>query len=406
MPRRSRRLRRLAGGTALATLLGFATVGAIGASVSTAPAGRAQPAAGVGQATPTQNKPAKKDPVAKTAEPWPDAEKLAARRAEAEHLPLFGGDAALPFTLTADFSAVNRDRNPESSKRFPGVLEVQAEGGKAVSLPLQLGSRGHVRLDARTCSVVPLRLEFTKKDVKGTVFEGQRDLKLVTHCENDNVYEQYVLTEYLAYRLFGLFTPRSFRARLVRVTYLDPARKKTLAPRYGILVEQDEDVARRLGGRVVPVKQRLFRMLDQESLTLMAILQYIVGNTDYSIYALHNVRLVQDQAGTLYPITYDFDYSGLVNAHYAVPDRRLGLNSVRDRLYRGPCRTLAELEPLLAKFLAKRTEMLALVDAIPDMEPGRRKDAKKYLEEFLSLAGNPARVKRVLVDGCVAAPGM
>ncbi len=380
MAGRSFPTRRLAAATVFALLLGVAV-----ASLANAQADK---------------KPPKKDPVAKVNAPWPDASELARRREQAEKLPLFATERPLAVTISAPVSDINKDRKPDSAKRFPGVVQIVTDAGATISLPAQVGSRGHARLDARVCSNVPLRIEFAKKDVNGTVFDGQRDLKLVVNCQNDSLYEQYILTEYLAYKLYGLFTARSFRARLVRVTYVDTARNRTSGPRWGILIEHDDHVADRLEARIFPFGQRMFSMLDQDSLTLMALLQYMIGNTDYSIFALHNVKLVRDQRGTIYPLGYDFDYSGLVNARYAAIDPRLKINSVRDRLYRGPCRTVEQLEPFLTTFRARKSEILALVDTIPDMQPGRRDDARKYLGEFLSTVENPKRAKRDLVDGC------
>ena len=129
-------------------------------------------------------------------------------------------------------------------------------------------------------------------------------------------------------------------------------------------------------------------------------------NNDLSIIKLHNVRLVQDRARTLYPVPYDFDLAGLVDTSYALVDKRLGITSVRDRLYRGPCRTEAQLEPWLEKFRAKKSAVMALYDSLPDLDPGYLRDARKYVEEFYSLISRPDRVKKALVDGCKRADGM
>jgi hypothetical protein len=352
-----------------------------------------------------QQKPAKKDPVAKAAEPWLDAKQLADRRVVAENLPLFKSQATLAITFTSDFGAINRDRDPKSTKRFPGTIQVPGDGG-VQPIPVQVSARGHARRDPRVCSVVPIRLDFAKKDVSGTVFEGQKDLKLVTHCDNSSDGEQGVLTEYLTYLVFNAFTPRSFRARLVRVTYVDPKRDKPAEPRYGILLENDEDVARRMEGRLWAMPNRHFNFIEPESLMMMALLQYMIGNTDYSIMALHNVKLVQTADMKVYLAAYDFDYSGLVNTGYGVVDKRLGLTSVRDRLYRGPCRTMQEIASFLERLTAKKDEVLALIDQIPDMKPARRKDARDYLGEFFATASNPGKAKRVFVDNCVKAVGM
>jgi hypothetical protein len=342
----------------------------------------------------------------KLAAPWPDAEVIRQRRADAENRRLFQSAVPLEVTLKANFNAVNRDRDENSTRRFPGTLIVTDDEAKTGPIAVNLGTRGHFRLRQTSCSFVPLRVEFDRASARGTMFEGPSALKLVTHCRDNKAYEQYTLREYLVYRIFNLLTPRSFRARLAKATYVDSASGKPLVTRYGMFLEDDDDVARRLDGRIAELFNASFSELDAESQTLMFLFEYMIGSTDMSIIKLHNIRLVQDRARVLYPVPYDFDLSGLVDTSYALVDKRLGIASVRERLYRGPCRTQAELEPALAKFRATRTAVLALYDSLPDLDPGYRRDARKYLEEFYALISRPDRVKKVLVDGCPRAPGM
>ncbi len=337
----------------------------------------------------------KKSPYVKLAEAFPEAEKLARRRDEAQNLPLFLTTDPLSLSLTADFKAVNRERVENSAKRFDATLSV---GGR--SIPVRLGTRGHARLRQTTCAWAPLRVEFPSDAVAGTVFDGQRALKLVTHCRDTSVFEQYVLQEYLAYRMLNLLTPRSFRARLVRMTYGDAAAGKPLTTRFGMFIEDDDDVARRMESRSIDVPNVLFKDLDPDTLTLMSLFEYLIGNTDYSIIRLHNVRILQDRKRLLYPVPYDFDFSGLVEAVYSAPDRRLGIESVRDRLYRGPCRTPAEFEPAFERFRARKDEMLALFDSLPELQPSNRKQARQYIEDFYSTIDRKDRVKRLLIDSC------
>ncbi len=414
MAGQSASVRRLAGGSVVAALVGLVFVGMAHPAASAAPPATPGPAApGLGQdpskqagQKPAAKAAAKKDPYAKFNEPWPDAGQLASSRVEAEKRPLFASDEPLAFTLTADFVAINDERDATSTRRFPAVMQLRGAGGDTISIPVQLSARGHARRNAVVCSVVPLRLEFSKTDVAGTVLDGQRELKLVTHCQNDRNYEQYVLSEYLAYRLYALLTPRSFRTRLVRATYVESGRNRTPAPRYGILVENEADLARRLEGRIADLPNRLFKAFDQDALTWMFLVQFMVGNTDYSIMALHNIKIVSDRNQMLYPVGYDFDYSGLADTRYAVADKRLGIYTVRERLYRGPCRTAREFEPFLATLRAKGPDLLALVDTIPDFAPGPRQEARKYLNEFVSLVGDPRRIQRVFDKSCVSASTM
>jgi len=354
-------------------------------------------------ATP-QAQPPKKAPADKLAEPWPDAERMRERRTDAEQRRLFQSAEPLAFTLVADFKAVNKDRDPNSTKRFPAVLRVAGGEDKTDSIPVRLRTRGHFRLRPGSCDFVPLRVEFPTEEVRGTVFDGQDALKLGTHCRGDKDYDQYTLREYLTYNIFRLVTPRSFRVRLAKATYVDSVGGKTLTTRYAMFLENDNDVARRMDGRIAEVPRLLFRSLDSEMLLLTTIFEYMIGNTDFSIYALHNFRLVQNQAGIRYAVPYDFDLSGLVHTYYAIPDRAIGIKSVRDRLYRGPCRGVEELEPILAEFRAKKNEVMALYDSLPDLDPEYRREARQYLEEFYSTITRSGLVKRAFVDGCSKRP--
>ena len=135
--------------------------------------------------------PAKKNPFLKLAEPWPEEGVLQATRTQADARRLFRDTEPLAFTLTADFKAINKDRDPESVKRFSGVISVPGENGAARELPVRLGTRGHFRLMSRNCDFVPLRVEFPRGESAGTPFDGQTSLKLGTHCRSDQAYDNY-----------------------------------------------------------------------------------------------------------------------------------------------------------------------------------------------------------------------
>jgi hypothetical protein len=342
-------------------------------------------------------------PYLKLAEAWPDAETMRQRKIEAEKRPLFAGDEPLALTLKADFKAINKDRTENSTRRYPGTFSMGGDSSSAI--PVDLGSRGHSRLNARTCGWVPLRVVFKKKDVAGTVFDGQSSLKLVTHCRDNDDFEQHVLREYVPYRIYGLLSPIAFRARLAKVAYVDAASGKTLTTRYGMFIEDDSDVARRAGARSVDLPRTQFKDLDPESLMTMSLFEYMIANTDVSIFKLHNIKLMVTEQHTTYPVPYDFDYSGLVDAPYASPNPKLGIASVRDRIYRGPCESEADFDRVLEKFRAKKAEVMGLFDSVADLNAGYRKQARSYLEGFYS-ATDRSHLRKTLVDGCVRAPAM
>ena len=345
--------------------------------------------------SPAPAKPAapKKNPLAKLIEPWPTAERMQARRLETESDPLFTATEPLEVTLAADFKAINRDRDPNSRRAYPGTLRV---GDTAI--PMAINARGHLRRMARTCDYVPLRIEFAKKDVKGTIFAQQDELKLVVQCANGSEYEQYVLREHLAYRMFNVITRRSFRARLARVTYVDPATGKTLGTRAGMFLEHESGVARRMEGRVVELPRLRFEDLDMDTLMPMMIFEYMIGNTDFSIYALHNVRIVQRPDKSLHPIPYDFDVTGLVNPPYGIPARALMLKSITERLYRGPCRPQSLVDPFVANFVAKKDDLKALPDSIPGIARATRDDVRSFIDSFYSSIKGSKDVRGLFVN--------
>src|SRR5882672_97950 len=148
--------------------------------------------------------PPKKNPLLKLVEPWPSADVLKERRAKSEALPLFASTDPLPITIAADFRAVTRDRDPNSKKRFDAELRTTRADGRIDVMHVKLGTRGHFRLMPRNCDMPPLRVEFEKDEVKGTVFAGQSWLKLGTYCQDTADYEQYTLKEYLTYKIYNL----------------------------------------------------------------------------------------------------------------------------------------------------------------------------------------------------------
>jgi len=332
-----------------------------------------------------------------SAEPWPDDEALLARSVDARNRRLFQDGPPLEFSLASDFSLINKERTPNNGKEFPGVLTVAGR-----DVPVTLGSRGHLRLKSTTCEFVPLKLAFARDRIAGTVFEGQTTVKLGTHCRTDVDFDQYVIREYLSYQLANLVTPLSFRARLARATYVDARSKKTLSTHSALFLEHDNDVARRLAGRDVRQTHLGFGDFDRDALTTMMLLEYMLGNTDYSIWTLHNVVVVQDKRRRLFPVPYDFDLSGMVHTPYAAPDPRLSLRSVTDRLYRGPCRTVDEFDAAAGPFRAKKLEMMAAIDNQGELNRVHKSEMKDYLEAFFRRIATPQAIKRTFVDGCPA----
>src|SRR5206468_1155246 len=192
----------------------------------------------------------------------------------------------------------------------PATLSYKGEDGNPVNVPIQARTRGIWRL--KRCDFPPMRLNFGGETSKGSIFHHLDKPKLVSYCQDRDMYEAYILEEFQLYRVLQVLTPMSHKARLLKFTYADSGSGKIRAKRYG------------------------------------------------------------------------FNFAGVVNATYAVPDERLGIPTVRQRLYRGYCIELEQWAKVFDLFKAKKSEIYALYsDSIGKlMDPGTVRSTLKYYDEF------------------------
>jgi Fe-S-cluster formation regulator IscX/YfhJ len=293
------------------------------------------------------------------------------------------------------------ERDSNKLAAFPARLSYAGPGGEVVETDAELQLRGHWRRQRKNCEFAPIKVDFPKGARAGTVFEEQGDLKLVTHCRRNDEYEQYVLREKLVYDLYGILTPVTLRARPARVTYKETAGKQDSTAKYAFFIENEKKAAARLGAEVLEIKGARWPDVDPAQANLVSLFTYMIGATDWSLVALHNMVLFQNkETGTIWPMVYDFDWTGIVNTRYSFPDYRLPIKSVRERLYRGVCRTPEEWAPTLALFQEKKTALYAVYDALPDLDPRYARQAREYLDDFYKILDDPRRFKQEIIDTC------
>ena len=313
---------------------------------------------------------------------------------------LFGNDKPLEFTLVADFKQAFKSRDTLKVVKTKASLIVKDSSGTPVTIPVEISPRGHYRLRNDVCNFPPIRLIFPKTGLKGTPFAGQEALKLGTHCRtNDKEYAEYPVREFAAYEALNMLTDASFKSRLATVTYVPNGQEADSSTRVGLLIEDEGDMSKRNGGRVHTIRGGTFDDMDQEQMAVVSVYAYYLGNTDFSLSSLHNIRLVALPDGRYLPISYDFDWSGVVFARYAKPDYRLGIKTVQDRLYRGACFTPAQLAPIFAKFNDKKAAIREMYTNLP-LDDGYRRKALDYIDEFYRVINDQRMAKREFIDGC------
>ena len=316
--------------------------------------------------------------------------------------PLFADDSLLRITLRAPIgrlaSAEDRSRVVE------GTLATGAE-----SLPVRLSPRGITRLRKETCQFPPLRVDFSGAPPAQSLFAGQRRLKLVSHCRPSENFQQHLLLEYLAYRLYNQLTPLSFRVRLAQFDYVEDS-GKPVTSRLGFFIEEQSDVAARNAMAVARVGARTpVPTLNPADAARFGVFQYLIANLDWAMQAgpandtcCHNSRLVgPGGAPPFATIPYDFDYSGLVDAPYAVPPEAINVSSVKTRRYRGFCRHNAEALKAAAEIRDQRAALLAVIAQVPQMSDGTRRKAAAFIERGLNDIASDQAVTQNLLKNCV-----
>jgi hypothetical protein len=329
-------------------------------------------------------------------------------------LPAAGGSAETGlFDDTADIKVVLEFpvrrllRERDARELLPATLHYHDADGRQVSLPLQVRSRGHTRL--RLCDLPPIRLEFDRAQTAGTVFAGQKNLKLVTQCKADRKYRDYVRLEQRIYEAYGLLTPVAFRTRALAVTFVDSAERMTPLAGPAFLIEDDGELAKRngLGKRRVPGLTPAD--VDPGQAALLELFQFMIGNTDWSVHlpmdgtdeCCHNILVLGPRQGegrfTLVP--YDFDQSGMVDAEYAAVSPGVGVRRVRQRIYRGLCSRNAEVPAAIRRFqeLRPRIEATFQGRGLGDFSERR---AASYLRSFYDILSDPAQVQERIYAYC------
>ncbi|MGI8705879.1 MAG: hypothetical protein ACR2JJ_08830 [Sphingomicrobium sp.] len=318
---------------------------------------------------------------------------------------LFASSDVLQLTIRGPVSGLVRSRSQQPE---PATLSV---AGTAETLPVMISARGLTRRRPDICPFPPLKVQFTSPPPPQSVFAGQRSLKLVSHCRNSASFQQHVLLEYAAYRMFNALSPASFKVRLASIDYVDE-RGRPIVSRYAFFIEDLDDVARRNSMQDAKLPERIpTSALSQRHAALYSLFQHMIANHDWSMRAgpageecCHNTKLIAPARGVaagVIPIPYDFDFSGLVNAPYATPPDLLRIRNVRQRQYRGYCVLNNAALAAAVQFQAARPAILAALNQTPGLEERTRSRAAAFLDGFFEEIASPEAVQSKIHNSCI-----
>ncbi len=251
-------------------------------------------------------------------------------------------------------------------------------------LQVSLRARGNFRRSK--CYFPPIKMKIKKSKAEGTLFEGNKNLKLVVPCLMEKERNDNIIQEFIAYKFYEKISPYHFKTRMVDIEFTEIKKSKTIVHNLkGFLIEDDKRVADRFEGKSF---ERYIHPKAMDNMTSVqySMFQFMIGNTDFSVAYQHNGKLLYVDK-IIYPLPYDFDLCGLVDASYAIVNSRLGISSVRDRKYRGFKRDESLLYDVKEQILSKKTEFFQIIDSqqIKFEMSSEFESTREYLTSFFDI---------------------
>jgi hypothetical protein len=297
---------------------------------------------------------------------------------------LFSREDPLQVTLCFDVKAFLKSKS--EPKYMKATLHVKTAEHDSIVQQIAIKARGEMRRNY--CYLPPIMLKFPKSGPDSSIWPSGGKLKLVKHCNKSMGSENYVLKEYLVYKLLNRITPLSYRTRLVKICYIDTKRPDRKMVSYGFLIENDEQMAVRNNAVIVRTNSVSQSQMDPADMARVAIFNYMIGNTDWSVALQHNIKVLKPLEVTAQkgkPVIYDFDYSGFVNTTYSAPFEALPIKSVLERFYLGICVDDSIVDSVMDEMFALKEPFLDIIRDFEDLPASQRKQAESYLTSFYRM---------------------
>jgi len=307
-----------------------------------------------------------------------------------------------PLNLTLKYDITSFIKNKYKGDYLDAVLILHLSETDSIVKNIRLKARGNFRRGH--CFFPPIYLNFKTDPIQNTELENINKVKLVTHCSTSKTYKNYIFKEYLAYRVYNQLSDNSFRVKLVNVNYIDTGKKGRNYREVGFLIEPMELLVKRTNS--VEVNPRIVKGIDvkEEDMDRVAVFEYFIANTDWRIKTGHNMKYIkniEELTTKVIPVPYDFDYSGFVNASYAIPQEWTSLEKVTQREYLGYCRNSDNnLLQAIDQFLQNKEAIYSLINGLQLLSEKERKQLQDFVTGFYKGAESPGRLLSTLKREC------
>ncbi|HVN59020.1 MAG TPA: hypothetical protein VMT63_12025 [Bacteroidales bacterium] len=324
-----------------------------------------------------------------------------AHKKSRESLELFESNDILNITVRFDLSTFLKKNL--KGKFIDGTLAIYTGKNDSIVRDIWVTTRGIFRL--QYCGFPPMEIVFKKPFYGNHYSTTIHKIKLATRCQVSGLFEEYLMKEYLAYRMYNAITDSSFRVRLVRASYIDNRRYRKPDIQYGFFIEPQNLMASRLNSSVLKNIDITQRNISPPVMNRVAVFNYMIGNYDWAVPNQHNISILSSKDSTInqlpIAVPHDFDWTGLVNPMYAIPEESAGVKSVKERLYLGMCQKKEVFRYELRKFIPYKQKFYSIINEFPYLSRKAKDDMINYLDEFYQQVEDPRRID-FLIDNIIS----
>lgn len=312
---------------------------------------------------------------------------------------LFEYEDPLHLTMKLDLKTFKKTRRQE--KYQPAEMTCHVNDTFQVTHPVRIKARGVFRRD--NCTLPPFWINIRYSGIEAEALRDVNKMKMVIRCKKAAQYENYILREYLVYKIYNLISPYSFRVRLVKLKFVNTGQDNNATEDWAFLIEPEEALEKRLNAVAIQSDKLSIRTVNREIMDEVSLFQYMIGNGDFSVTGRHNLKIItlkDQQVPGFVPIPYDFDYTGLVNAHYAVPGESLGIKTVRERYFLGPCRSKEVQQEAINNFALHRQEMIDYIMQFEYLDEKEKLDMVGYIESYFAESERERFIENRIATTC------
>ena len=274
----------------------------------------------------------------------------------------------------------------------PAFFSFTDDAGTQFNFNAKIRTRGNIRKEV--CLNPPMKINMKGKELKANGFSGKYEvLKLVLQCSKGKGGVDLMKRELLIYKLYEVISPYAYKTLPVKLNMESEKGRKESYDAF--LIEHEDNFEARHKGKVLVKGKIRPESLNKEEYLRMTFFQYMILNTDWSIWSKHNVEFLKcPDVPKIIPVPYDFDYAGFVGANYAQPHETIPIDHVTVPYFLGKDVSEEDALETAAFFQSKKEDLYAVIHSFECESERSKKVAINCLDKFYKVLSNEKKILR------------